>query len=156
MDALISTAREFCCWCKSKPGTESEEGQKAHLLLVRLYCDALKLAEPEKYDPDINPDRVNDKERKRVYARAAALPSQYYSSYFDPLEVPPEYHKIGDLADYVADIYRDLSGGLALIDAGHSAKAQWEMRFSSLAHWRRHASGAIRALHCWYVDRYKF
>ena len=70
--------------------------------------------------------------------------------------VPPEDHEIGDLADDVADIYRDLSAGLALVDAGHALEAQWELRFSFLTHWGRHASGAIRALHCWYVDAYDF
>ena len=156
MDALISTTREFCTWCKSAPGTKSEEGRRAHSLLTRLYADALELDEPAKYDPDIESNRVNDKEWKEVYARAAALPFQYYSSQFDPSEVPPEQHEIGDLADDVADIYRDLSAGLALFDAGHVAEAQEELRFSFLTHWGRHASGAIRALHCWYVDTYEF
>ena len=156
MDDLISTAQEFCNWCRSEPGTESDEGQKVHSLLTRLYSEALTLDEPEEYDPDIKSDRVSDEEWKEVYARAAALPFQYYSSYFDPSEVEPEGHEIGDLADDVADIYRDLTKGLALVDAGHIAEAQWELWFSFLTHWGRHASGAIRALHCWYVDAYEF
>jgi len=156
MDTLISTAREYCDWCKSPPGTKTEEGRIAHSLLTRLYANALELDEPAKYDPDIDPDRVSDDEWRKVYARGAALPFQYYSSQFDPSEVPPEEHEIGDLADDVADIFRDLSAGLALVDAGHLAEAQWELRFSFITHWGRHASGAIRALHCWYVDAYEF
>lgn len=156
MKALILTAREYCDWCRSEPGSKLEEGQKAQSLLVQLYAQVLELDAPSQYDPDIDPKRVGDDEWKKVYARAAALPIQYYSSYFDPLVVPPEDHEIGDLADDVADIYRDLSAGLALFDAGHEEEAQWEIRFSFLTHWGRHASGAIRALHCWYVDAYEF
>ena len=156
MNELISTAREFCTWCRSEPGTASAEGQKAHSLLARLYADALSLDEPVKYDSDIEAPSVSNEEWKEVYARAAALPFQHYSSYFDPSEVPPEDHEIGDLADDIADIYRDLSAGLALIDAGYVAEAQWGLRFSFLTHWGRHASGAIRALHCWYVDNYEY
>jgi len=156
MDDLISTAREFCTWCRSEPGTKSEEGQLAHSLLARLYVDALALDEPAKFDSDIESDSVSEEEWKEVYARAAALPFQYYSSYFDPSEVEPESHEIGDLADDVADIYRDLSEGLALFDAGHVAEAQWKLWFSFLTHWGRHSSGATRALHCWYVDAYEF
>ncbi len=111
---------------------------------------------PTQYDPDIDAESIGDDESKKVYARAAALPFQYYSSTFYPLVVPPEDHEIGDLADDVADIYRDISAGLALFDAGHVAEAQWEIRFSFLTHWGRHASGAIRALHCWYADAYEF
>ena len=156
MEKLVQTAREFCAWCKSEPGPESQEGQEAHSLLARLYSQALDLDAPAHYDIDIEPDKVGDDEWKAVYARAAALPFQYYSSYFDPSTVPPEDHEIGDLSDDIADIYRDLSAGLALVDAGHEAEAQWEFRFSFLTHWGRHASGAIRALHCWYVDAYEF
>jgi hypothetical protein len=116
----------------------------------------MALDEPAEFDHDVSTDGVSDEEWKQVYARAAALPFQYYSSYFDPSQVPPEDHEIGDLADDVADIYRDLCAGLALVDAGHLAEAQWQLRFSFLTHWGRHASGAIRALHCWYVDAYEF
>lgn len=156
IDELISTAREFCDWCRSNPGTRSEDGQRAHSLLTRLYAVALAVDQPATYDSDIEPKRVSDDEWNQVYARAGALPFNYYSSYFDPSEVPPKEGEIGDLADDIADIYRDLSAGLSLVDAGHIAEAQWELRFSFLTHWGRHASGAIRALHCWYVDACEF
>jgi hypothetical protein len=112
----------------------------------------LELEAPEEFDSDVAADRVDDDEWKAVYARAGALPINYYSSYFDQSIVPAEEHEIGDVADDVADIYRDLFAGLALFDAGHKAEAQWEFRFSFLTHWGRHASGAIKALHCWYAD----
>ena len=91
-----------------------------------------------------------------MYARAGALSFNYYSSSFDPSEVPPKEGEIGGLADDVADIYRDLSAGLSLVDVGHLADAQWELRFSFVTHWGRHASGAVRTHHCWYVDAYGF
>ena len=156
MESLVRTAREYCNWCRSEPGPAPEEGKKAHNLLARLYVQALELDAPSDYDPDIEFERVDDEEWKTVFKRGAALPFQYYSSYFDPSIIPPEDHEIGDLSDDIADIYRDLSAALALYDAGNEAEAQWELHFSFTTHWGRHASGAIRALHCWYADAYEF
>jgi len=152
MQDLISTAREFCTWCRSEPEPKMEEARKALSLLVQLYSQALELDAPKEFDSDISSDRVDVQEWKEVYARASALPLNYYSSYFDPSCLPQEEHQAGNLADDIADIYRDVSAGLALFDAGHVNEAQWEFRFSFLTHWGRHASGAIRALHCWYAD----
>jgi hypothetical protein len=156
MKSLVSTAREFCNWCKTDPASAHEEGQRAHTLLARLYARALELEAPAQYDSDVEPKRIGDEEWKAVFKRGAALPFQYYSSYFDPSVIPPDEHEIGDLSDDIADIYRDLSAALALYDDGHETEAQREFHFSFVTHWGRHASGAIRALHCWYVDGYEF
>ena len=156
MRRLVSTAREFCEWCRTEPGPATEEGKKAHELLARLYVQALEFDTPSEHNSDIKPERVDDEEWKTVFKRGAALPFQYYSSYFDPSVVPPDDHEIGDLSDDIADIYRDLSAALALYDEGYETEAKWELHFSFITHWGRHASGAIRALHCWYADGHEF
>ena len=116
---------------------------------LRLYAQALKLTEPEDPDYDIEGAGINDLEWGIVLRRAGALPSTYYRSVSEPYDLDCEDFEIGDLADDVADIYRDLSEGLSLLAAGHHAEAQWEFVFSFRSHWGRHAADAIQALHCW-------
>jgi hypothetical protein len=56
---------------------------------------------------------------------------------------------VGDLADDLVDIYRDVSAGSAFHDAGCVDDAIWQWGFSFQTHWGKHASSAIRALHCY-------
>jgi hypothetical protein len=52
------------------------------------------------------------------------------------------------LADDLADIWRDLSGGLSLLaSGGNVADAVWEWRFLFQVHWGAHAVEALRAVH---------
>ncbi len=155
MDTIISTAREFCAWCKSKPDSKPKEAQKALSLLARLYSQALELEAPKDFDSDIEAGGVGDDEWKMIFERAGALPFNYYSMVFNPFVVPPEEPVVGDLADDIADVYRDLSAGIAAFDNGQQAEAQWELYFSFHSHWGRHASSAIAVLHCWRVDSHE-
>lgn len=155
MDSLISTARVFCAWCKSDPDTESKEAQYALSLLVRLYSQALELDAPMEFDSDIKTDPIDDNQWREIVGRAGALPFNYYSTIFNPLVVPSEEPVVGDLADDIADIYRDLCTGVALFDSGYKAEAQWELYFSFHSHWGRHASSAIAVLHCWRADSHE-
>ena len=53
-----------------------------------------------------------------------------------------------NLADDLADIWRDLKGPLLLLeDGGDEADAVWQWRFSATTHWGTHAVEAIRAVH---------
>ena len=151
-DTFVSAAREFSDWCVSPAGTETEEARRALSHLVRLYTLALELQFPDEMDCDRNGERADDATWKLVYRRAAALPFNYYSDVFDPQTVPSEEPEVGDLADDIADIYRDLSEGLDLSDAGLPSEAEWSFRHSFWTHWGRHASSAIKALHCWLED----
>jgi hypothetical protein len=93
--------------------------------------------------------RTPDGQWKAIFQRSGRFPVQYYGEIFNPLEVPPEEPGIGDLADDLADIHRDLSAGLDLYDRGDIAGAVWEWRYGMQNHWGEHATGAIRVLHCW-------
>lgn len=59
---------------------------------------------------------------------------------------------VGDLADDVADIFRDVMRGLQLYTLNYRAAAGWEWVMSLQSHWGEHATSAIRALHCWIVQ----
>jgi hypothetical protein len=80
----------------------------------------------------------------------------HYSSHFNPLTADPadEQTTIGDLADDLADIYRDLKPGLAAWSLSGNAYEedilfQW-VHYGHVHHWGRHAVDAMRALH-WLV-----
>lgn len=80
------------------------------------------------------------------------MPFQYYSEFFRPIAEPPEEPVTGDLADDLMDIYIDLKNGLRYYDVGRISDAVFEWAFSFGVHWDRHATGALRVLHCWVVD----
>jgi len=156
LDRFIAASRVFCDWCASKPLSEPDEARKALAHLTQIYLLALDLKHPKEMDYEIEGKASDGAGWQQVYQRAAALPFQYYGSIFDPQSVPPEDPVIGDLADDIADIHRDLSEGLSLYDQGHYPEAEWSLWFSFQSHWGRHATGAIRALHCWCADTGEF
>jgi hypothetical protein len=84
----------------------------------------------------------------QVRLRAAAIPLQHYSEIFSPL-VPPDQPMVGDLADDLVAIYRDVALGLYLHDQGRIDDALWQWGFGFQMRWGQHASSAIRALHCY-------
>jgi len=57
---------------------------------------------------------------------------------------------VGDLADDLADIYRDIMPGLRCWDTDRGvglAEVVWEWRFSFLTHWGQHAVAGLWILH---------
>lgn len=78
---------------------------------------------------------------------------RFYSYSFDPGTLPdsPQPPEVGDLADDLADIYRDVKPGLRAWDANvedylADTVFDWkEPLFGS--HWGRHAVDALRVLH---------
>ena len=97
-------------------------------------------------------ERVGDDEWRAVAVACGRLPFEFYGEVFDPLPVPPEEPVVGSLADDLCDIYRDVVTGLRAYEAGLRAHAVWEWGFGFRHHWGEHATGAIRALHCWLAD----
>jgi uncharacterized protein DUF5063 len=61
---------------------------------------------------------------------------------------------VADVADDLADTYRDLWSGLVLYRLGRPEAAAWEWSFSFRAHWGHHVAGARYALHAWFVENY--
>jgi hypothetical protein len=58
------------------------------------------------------------------------------------------------LSDDLADIWLDLKHGLlALDDRARPEDVTWEWRFGFYAHWGRHATEALRALHARLAER---
>lgn len=124
------------------------------LRITRLYLAGLELPRSEDDDQvdGSTSFRVSGEESDRVYAHAARLPLDLYGEVFNPLVLPPEEPVVGSLADDITDVYRDVEDGLRLFRAGRREEALFQWTMSLQIHWGEHATGAIRALHCWLVQ----
>ena len=77
---------------------------------------------------------------------------KFYREMFAPYDFNEAEPVVGDLADDLADIYRDIRRGLGKWRLGDSAGAAWEWQFHFAAHWGEHATSALRALHALAFD----
>jgi uncharacterized protein DUF5063 len=142
-------ARDYCTFidgCKA----EARETFVVSLerQLIGVYRAALDL-EPRE-PPEDDAPRISQEEWRAVYDLVAEklADANDYWLVFDPFAHEGFLPVLGSLADDVADIYRDLRSGLALIDEdGLSAEdASWDWRFGFDHHWGRHAANALYAL----------
>jgi hypothetical protein len=151
VERFAAEAIRFQQWVRQ--GTDQGEvaAREALLRITHLYVAALELP-PARNDEPADPsgaERVGDLERQEVLNSCRRLPFDYYGEVFNPLPVPPEEPVAGSLADDIADIYGDAIRGLRAHQAGRRTQAIWEWGFGLQSHWGEHATGAIRALHCW-------
>jgi len=149
-DRFSHDAREFVDWADGSDSPEALTAPVALRRLVALYAAALELPQPWSEGVSNTPEPLAAAAHRlhAVRSRAAAIPLQHYGEIFSPL-VPPDEPVVGDLADDLVDIYRDVAAGLALYDAGRIDDAIWQWGFNFQIHWGKHASSAIRALHCY-------
>jgi uncharacterized protein DUF5063 len=119
-----------------------------HHSLPALYAAGLEL-------PNLTPSR------KPSYARVSIEEWQplfralgkrlgnrtWYSEIFDPYDRHVRGSLIGNLADDLSDICRDLTNGSRCWQSGDLETAVWEWRYGLEIHWGEHATGAMRALH---------
>ena len=149
-----SAARAFCAWAETnEPADSFAEAFEARKLLARLVSVAADLELPEDPGPEVNAESLDStsEEYQLVLRRFGALPFNYYSEMFNPLEVPPsEEPVIADLADDLADVWRDIKRGLKLWDEGQISAALWNWAFHFSAHWGHHATAALYALQTWF------
>ncbi len=150
VDSFADTARQFCAWAEGPPGDAASEAATARSFLCRLYLEALSLAEASSWDQreEWEPAGRTLPDWQDVFKRFGALPFNYYSC-VAPHVVPNDQVVVGDLADDLADIWRDLRVGLWAYRAGKVVAAESEWRSSFNIHWGRHAADALLALHCW-------
>ena len=146
--AFRTAAEQFCAWVEAP--TEDAEGE-LHLAMrhvSELYMRAVTMpgADPDPSAPEAALDK-ND--HKAAYERFGRLPLQYYGEVFDTSRLPPEEATVGDLADDLLDIYTDVKGGLLYFAQGYPEQAVFHWKFTWGVHWGRHATSALRAMHCW-------
>lgn len=149
-DAFADEAARFEQWARSGIGNDATAVREALLRVTQLYLAALSLPPPWSDGLDTSvPTLVHDDEWKAILNSAASLPVDHYGEVFDPLLVPPQEPVVGSVADDIADIYRDVVTGLRLDRSGKRPEAVWQWGFNLRHHWGEHATGAMRALHCW-------
>ena len=144
-------ARRFIDWADGSASDQDLVAPVALRRVVALYAAALELPQPwsEGVSAVHVPAPACTERLNAVRVRAAAIALQHYSEIFGPLVLPPEEPVVGDLADDLVDIYRDVLAGLSLYEVGSVEDAIWHWGFNFQIHWGEHASSAIRALHCY-------
>ena len=123
-------------------------------LLSRLYVQGLELPMTD-FDETLKGGRISHEEWNQHFLRIGKrLPFGYYKAVMEPFELDELEDPVGivDLADDLADIYRDLQEGFFAADAGDPQTACFESRQSLWIHWGEHAASAIQALHLWIRD----
>jgi hypothetical protein len=146
---FFEVAREYCAWAEAPPADSTAEAMQALRMLSTVYHHALGLPGADLEDLPEHEILQKGEDTMAIYTRFKALPFQYYSEIFDPAELPAQEFVTGDLADDLMDTYIDLKQGLLYYDAGHPAQAVFHWRFMFGVHWGRHATSAMRALHCY-------
>jgi len=157
VDRFARLVEEFEQWCSAAPTPGDDEVEQLMRCLARLYAGALDLPVDGGLDDDLEQsDEASDEAGaaddslwRQTYDRCASLPVSYYAVVLDPLAVPAGETGLGDLADDVADIRRDLARGRAEYERGRRRSAAWEWRHGFDTHWGEHALGALTALRAW-------
>src|SRR5438105_3678749 len=149
IDHFVSAARSFIAWAESPASLDAHaEALAARRLVVTLIAAAIAL--PPDATPSLTAPTIPHDEYQVIYRRFGALPFNYYGECFNPLPVPAEEPVVADLADDLADIWRDVKGGLLLYDAGESESAVWHWSNHYSSHWGHHATAALYALQSWF------
>ena len=146
--AFRAAAERFCAWAEVAPSDPAQDLYLAMRHVSELYSLALAMPDAD-VDPSVAQEFIDKSDHKAIYTRFRSLPLQYYGEIFDPTRVPPEEPSVGDLADDLLDIYTDVKAGLLLFREGHAPEATFQWKFTWGVHWGRHATSALRAMHCW-------
>jgi hypothetical protein len=151
IEAFRDTAATFCDLIEHVHEHTTEETIGRLLsLLPRLLQEATELPALEPLTDVEAPEIGHDLGSERFAAINAVLGEK--SAYWTTIGVqaapePPDV-VYWWVADDLADIWRDLSGGLQLLAAGGPvADVVWEWRCTFETHWGAHAIEALRALH---------
>jgi len=151
IDRFAAEASRFREWALNGPDQAEWAARGALVRLTNLYAAALELPPPwsDELADQPNAERVEEEEWRAVVVACGRLPFNLYGEVFDTVPMPPEQPVVGSLTDDITDTYRDVISGLREYESGRRAQAVWEWGSGLRQHWGKHATGAIRALHCW-------
>jgi hypothetical protein len=146
-ERFADAARDYCRWAEAAPSAAETDMLIARRHLASLTALALDL--PDAACDANDPVPIPTEAWRSVFKRFGELPVNYYNNCIDPLHAVGAEPSLGDLADDLADIWRDLKGGLLLFDAGQAGAAACAWREGFAIHWGRHAASALFVLQCW-------
>ncbi len=144
--AFAHVARSFCQWAEQPPGSPDAESLAGRSWLCRLYAAALELPSDVEVSA-VEHESCSDERWKRVFKRFGALPINWFSQVPDSRVIPGGEPVAGDVADDLADLFRDLWDGLQAYDSGSHQDAASAWRRSFEVHWGSHVTNALVALH---------
>jgi hypothetical protein len=150
IENFAQVAEEYCTWAEQPTSDAAAEARRARRLLIELLRCAIDL--PRTFC-EVEPESIGDDAYKSVYTRFGVLPFNYYSECFNPLVIPPEEPVVAELADDLADIWRDVKAGLILWHELRVNAAAWYWCFTFETHWGHHASAALYALQSWFAEQ---
>jgi len=146
--AFAETARAFCGLVESAPSFDRRELAKRCLrILPTLISQALELRDAGKLCT--HPDRITTESWQVVFRNLRTQFAEWdgYQKIFDPYETGKPEPLKGSIADDLAGTWQDLRLGLMVLDAGSSANAIAEWRFSFEYHrGPNHAIHVLRPL----------
>ena len=155
---FVVAAKTFCDLVVTPSDDAGKWVEQVLSTLSGLYAFAHHLPELSIEDtPEVDEEicDVSDEEWKHVSNNVASLlrDQRYYREYFDPSEPIDAEVKpvIGDIADDLSDIYRDIKPGLRAWDTEDDALIpdivfNW-VHPNFRSHWGDHALSAMRVLH---------
>lgn len=148
---FAEVAERYCSLVETYDGEDWDSfGLTMISLLAELIFKAHQLPDAEATDADL--PRVAESQWKAVFDNLSkTLKHTYYWSVFSPTELEDNQPSYGDLADDLADIWRDLKPGLVALTNCNDPEywtneAIWQWRFGLTAHWGNHAAEALSCL----------
>ena len=148
---FTAQARTYCSFIEDGHAPNSWIfAQRCLTQLLCLYHLALQLPEIAPASEDLFENIKQDAWNAVRENIAKTLARDYYWEVFEPLEQDQPEPVLGSLSDDLADIWRDLKPGVAMMETGSAALVSdvvWQWRISFETHWGQHAATAIAALH---------
>ncbi len=150
-------ASDYCALIEAHPKMSRKKFLEGVLLtLTRLYAAGVHLPtfdSSAKYQER----RLTHKQWQALFKSLGRKLGnlQFYWEFFNPRFKDDPV--AGNLADDLADIYRDIKPGLLVFEQGSTQVKKaviWHWRFSLISHWGHHATGAIYVLHHLLADGY--
>ena len=149
---FYESAKEFCSWAESEVDQSEMELVKALHFLSKLYSNALML-KISNCVIELEAIRISDEQWNFIFKRFGSLPFNYYPTVNDITNIEKPAAGLGDVADDLADIYRDVKAGMWLYAQGYELEAINEWKYNFNFHWGIHAVNAMNALHLYASSR---
>ena len=162
--AFVGAARRYCALIESKPDDREQWLAEVLHAIAILYAAApvvreLGLPDHTEASANIPPELRLSNDHWQVifeHLRQVLGEDAHYVAFFNPVgaDAATDEPTHGDLADDLADVYRDLKPGLTTWELStdnyvEDILFQW-VHYGHVHHWGRHAVDALRALH-WLV-----
>jgi hypothetical protein len=161
---FVESARQYVELIDTPPIDIKAWVKSLHQALSELYSAAIGLRTIESFEaPDSNLEsfEVSHAEWRTLYHRLCTLLGHdaWYWMYFEPMKTQVEKAEPvgGNLADDLADVYRDVAAGLRAWDSTDDSPLdevvfEW-IRGGFEIHWGAHAVDALGILHRVVTDR---